>query len=259
MKNFRVWYLYSINSFQRTLTNRFITLIFIVSKFIRIAMFLFFLDLLLQGVSSLAGYTREQIIFFYLSFNLIDTGSQFLFRNVYSFRPLIVSGDLDLILLKPINPLIRVLLGGMDIMDGIMLLIILAVVVYFGVTSLSVPAFFWLGYFLLIVNSIFISAAFHIFVLGFGVVTTSVDHLILIYRDLTSLMRIPVDVYIEPLRSLLTFVIPLGVMYTFPPKFLIGLLSWQFIVLSFVLSVVFVFISLVFWRRCLRSYQSASS
>ena len=34
--------------------------------------------------------------FFYLSFSLVDTIAQLFFREVYRFRPLIVSGDFDL-------------------------------------------------------------------------------------------------------------------------------------------------------------------
>jgi len=46
--------------------------------------------------------------------------AQLLFRDVYRFRPKVVSGDFDLILVKPINPLFRVLLGGADpLVEGV--------------------------------------------------------------------------------------------------------------------------------------------
>ena len=90
-----------------------------------------------------------------------------------------------------------------------------------------------LGFIVLLINSLLISGAFHIFVLSLGVLTTSVDHLIMVYRDMTGLVRVPVDFYTQPLRFLITFIIPLGIMYTFPAQALMGLLSVQIITLSF--------------------------
>ena len=48
---------------------------------------------------------------------LIDVISQFLFREVYRFRPLVVSGEFDLVLVKPVSSLFRSLAGGADVID----------------------------------------------------------------------------------------------------------------------------------------------
>ena len=259
MKSLRVWALYTNFSFQQVLTNRLLMVIFMAGKAIRILMFLLFLTFIFRGAADIAGYNRDQIVFFYLAFNFIDTSAQLFFREVYRFRPLVVSGNLDFVLFKPVNPLVRVLLGGADVMDLIMLGLIGIATVWFGVGFISGSLLHWLLFALLVINGIILSAAFHITVLGIGIITVSIDHLIMIYRDLTALMRIPVDLYIEPLRSLLTFVIPLGIMFTFPAKALMGLLSWQIILVSFVLALSALFVSLIFWRYSLRHYQSASS
>ena len=41
---------------------------------------------------------------FYLCFNVVDTIGQMLFREVYRFRPLIISGGFDMVLVKPLSP-----------------------------------------------------------------------------------------------------------------------------------------------------------
>jgi ABC-2 type transport system permease protein len=140
-----------------------------------------------------------------------------------------------------------------------MLFILTIALVWVGTSGISHSLFSWVGFIVLTFNALLLAAAFHIVVLGLGVITVSIDHLIMIYRDLTALLRIPVDLYIEPLRSLLTFVLPLGIMFTFPPKVLMGLLSWQMILLSFVLGLGTLYLALAFWRYSLRYYQSASS
>lgn len=257
MKEFKIWWLYTVNSFKQTLTNRSLVVIFLTGKVLRIVLFAIFLNFLLKGTQGLAGYSSQQVIFFYLSFNLVDTLAQLLFREVYRFRQLVVTGNLDLVLSKPLNPLLRVLLGGGDLLDLIMLLLIAGLVVWFGMNYISLSLFSWAAYLLLIINGLIIAAAFHILVLALGMVTTTIDHLIMVYRDFSSMLRIPVDLYIEPVRSLLTFVIPLGIMLTFPAKALMGLLSPQLIVTSLVLTGVFLFLSLKYWRYSLKQYASA--
>lgn len=259
MKEFKIWLKYTNNAFQQVLINKPVMVVFLAGKITRIALFLLFLTFLFQGTKGIAGYSKDQIIFFYLSFNLIDTLAQMFFREVYRFRPLVVSGNLDFVLLKPLNPLIRVLLGGGDVIDLLMLVLIAIVTVWFGIVNITTDPLHWLLYLFLVINGLIIAAAFHIFVLGVGVVTLAIDHLIMVYRDFTSMLRIPVDLYIEPIRALLTFALPLGIMITYPAKSLMGLLSIEFMLISVAFALISFFLSLKFWSWSLKRYQSASS
>jgi ABC-2 type transport system permease protein len=258
-RNLRVWSIYAQNCFSQTLSHRFIVVIFVAAKLLRIFLFLIFLWFLFKGTSSLGGYRRDQIIFFYLAFQLIDTTAQFFFRAVYNFRSLVISGDLDLVLIKPIDPLTRVLWGGPDVLDLITLVPMYVATIWFAVVTLHPSPVNWLGFIILSINSLIIAAALHVVVLGLGVITLSVDHFVLIYRDFTSLMRIPVDLYVEPVRSFLTFIIPVGLMMTFPARMLMGLLSPLWIGVSLLFAVVALIFALRFWRFCLTRYQSTGS
>ncbi len=259
MRNLKVLFMFSKNALQQASTNRTIFVIFFVSKLIRYGMFLSFLYFLFNGVNSIGGFNRGQMLLFYLVFNVIDTAAQLMFREVYRFRPLIVSGGLDLVLTKPFNPLMRVLFGGPDIIDLGMLAIIIAITAYVANTYFHPNVLEVFLFIFMVINSLVIAAAFHIVVLSLGILTTSVDHLIMIYRDLTSLMRIPVDIFVTPLRLFLTFVIPVGIMFTFPAKVLFGFINWQNILLSFIFGMVSLFVALKSWNFALKGYQSASS
>jgi ABC-2 type transport system permease protein len=259
LKNFRIWLIYTGNSFQQTLVNRMAVGFLLTGKFLRIFLFLVFLNFLFNGTKGIAGYNKEQIIFFYLTFNLIDSLASMMFREVYRFRDLVVTGNLDLILIKPFNPLMRVLLGGADLLDLTILILIIITTIFYGMVSITTNPLNWILFTLLIINSLLIATAFHIFVLGMGIISTVVDHLVLVYRDFTSMLRIPVDLYIEPIRFILTFLIPLGIMMTFPAKVLMGILSSQFIFFAFVFSLLSIFLALRFWRYSIRYYSSASS
>ncbi|MBI3443186.1 hypothetical protein HY008_00790, partial [Candidatus Woesebacteria bacterium] len=83
----------SRNSFSMVISQKLSLSVFLTGKILRFIFFFAFLFFLLQGAKTLAGYTSNQAIFFFLTFNLIDVISQFLFREVYRFRPMIVNGD----------------------------------------------------------------------------------------------------------------------------------------------------------------------
>lgn len=259
MHELKILFRYFVNSLQMQLANLPGFTLFFVSKFTRYTLFTVFLYFLVSNITTIGTFSPNQMLIFYLVFNLIDTIGQMLFREVYSFRPLVVSGSFDLVLTKPSSPLIRVLFGGPDFIDLGILVILILVIVHLLRNYVHPQTINLLIFIFLIVNSLILAAAFHIFVLALGIITLSVDHLVMIYRDLTGLMRIPVDLFTDPLRTLLTFVIPLGIMLTFPAKALFGLLSPQFIIVSFALGLLSLLVSLHFWQFALKRYSSASS
>lgn len=256
---FRVWLKLTGYSFMTMLTTRFSFIMFLFGKVLRFALFFGFLLFLLSRTKVLVGYNLYQVAFFVLTFNLIDTGVQLLFREVYRFRPLVVSGNFDLVLVKPFNPLFRVLAGGADVIDLFMFIPFSAGVIYLlgklGPLSILHVA----GYFLLLINAFLIATAFHIAVLALGILTTEIDNTIMVYRDITRMGMVPIDIYKEPLRGFLTFVIPVGMMMTFPAKALMGLLSWPAILVSFLIGGLLFYLSLKFWQYAIRRYSSASS
>ncbi len=259
MRYVRIWWMLTVSSFMISLVSRFNAGVFFVGKFLRFLFFLIFLLTVFSRTETLAGYTVNQMVFFYLSFSLVDTIAQLFFREVYRFRSLIVSGDFDFALIKPMNPLLRVLVGGADPLDLGMLPLYIAAVIYTGGRLGDVSWVNVVFYFILLINGLIISTGFHILVLALGILATEVDHAIMIFRDVVSMGRIPMDVYHEPLRTTMTFVIPVGVMMTFPAKALMGLLSPWMVIFSIALGLLFFVLCLKAWHYALFQYSSASS
>lgn len=255
---FKVWLKLTASSFQISFVSRLGAILFILAKAMRFIFFMLILILVVTRTQTLAGYTLAQSIIFFLTFNVIDTVAQLLFRDVYRFRAKIVSGDFDLILVKPMSALFRVLLGGADALDLVMLVPYVLLLVFF-VAQIEIQPLALLYGLLLMFNAFFLAAAFHVFVLALGVVTTEIDHAIFIYRDLSSMVRFPVDIYREPLRGFITFIIPVGMMMTFPPKALFGLLDLRLVLISFGIGLGLFIVSLRSWKYALSQYTSASS
>lgn len=254
----KIWTIMAKNSFIANMTQRLGFLIFFSGKALRFIFFISFIYFTVRGAKSLAGYNLQQVLFFFLTFNLLDSVSQFLFRGVYTFRRLIISGGFDLILTKPNNALFRSLLGGTDIIDLFTIPPYLIALIYVGIKLQPNPSGI-LFYIILFFNGLFISAAFHIAVLALGIITLEMDHTMMIYRDLSSLGRWPLDIYSSPIRLVLIYLIPIGVMVTIPAKAYLGLITPYYLGLSFLLSIVTITLSLNFWNFALRKYSSASS
>lgn len=259
-KYLKVWYLMTTASFSSFLISRFAAVVLLSGKLLRFLFFLFFLYLLVGKTKTLGGYTLNQVVFFFLTFNLVDILIQLFLRGIYRFRPLVVSGNLDLILVRPINTLFRSLVCWTDLLDFITIVpLIIYLIIFLAQGQVAFSPIGILLYLLLILNAFILALAIHIIVAGVGVITYEVDNAIWLYRDISSMGRIPIDVYMEPVRSLLTFVLPVSVLMTFPAKALMGLLSWQWVVFSFLISGIFLWVSLRFWKYALTQYSSASS
>ena len=247
-----VWLRMASASVQAALTHRIGGGLFLLGKLLRFILFILFLMVIYQRMQSLAGYSFEQILTFFLVFNLLDLFGQIFFRGIYWFRNQVISGDLDFILVQPMNALFRVLTQHTDILD-LPLLIIVVVMLWMQPLDLSVIS----G--LMFLSGVIIITAIHIAVAALGVMTTEVDHTIMIYRDISQMARFPIDIYADWIRAVLTFAIPVAVAFTFPAKAMLGLMSWQGVVGSMTVAVVSFGLAVKLWQYSLKQYASASS
>jgi len=259
IRNLRLFWLFSKNTVKASFQHRLGIFLFLAGKIGRFTVFFLFVYFLLKQTKVLAGYNLNQTLIFFLTFNFIDSFSQFLFREVYRFRPLIVSGEFDLVLIKPHHPFLRILVGGVDILDLPLTLLYIVLLTYFIFRSNFVDPTRIIFYFGLVLNALIIATAFHIIVLSLGILTTEVDHTIMIFRDMTRMASLPIDIYKEPIRSIFTFIIPVGIMMTFPVKMLFGMLSVNFFIVSLLIAFFVLSLSLYLWKTALRKYQSWGS
>jgi ABC-2 type transport system permease protein len=247
----------TLASMQVAFANRIGAVLFIVAKLLRFGFFFATLAIVFPKTAVIVGFSRDQLLLFFLVFTLIDSIAQMLFREVYRFRPRIVSGDFDLDLLKPLPSLFRPLLGGMDPMD---LVTLVPFTLLTGMTIMRMGFASRLPIFIvLLIPALLIAASFHILVLALGVVTTQIDHAIMVYRDVWNMGRFPVQIYEGGVGFVLRFVIPVGIMVTVPTQVLLGQSRDIAILIPLCVSVLFFAASLRIWKYSLRHYTSASS
>lgn len=259
-KYLRVWRRLAVMSFAVQLTNRLASGGYLVGKFVRLGFFIIFLMALFDHTPRLARYTMFEVLLFFLTFNLIDILAQMLFRGIYGVRGLVREGDLDYFLAQPMNPLFRIAANTFDFLDLATLGPVIAVLtVIIAKLPQSVSAMQVLLYLALCLNGTLIALAIHIVVAAIAVATQELDNTIWLYRDLMTLGRFPVDIYTTPLRWVLTGIVPIAVMISFPAQALLGLLAWPKLLYAAGISTLALCLSLRLWRRSLRHYTSVSS
>jgi ABC-2 type transport system permease protein len=257
---FKVWSITASNAVQETFVNRGTSVLFFVGKSIRFLMVLVFLMLVRQTTKQFGSYTTDQMIVFFLTYQLLDLLGQIVYRGVYSFGNMVKSGEFDFLLSKPINPLFRALTGSPDINDVIFLfpsMIISGFIFSQLHVNITFSSILW--YLILLINSYLIITALHIIVVTVGILTTEVDGIIWMYRDLVRLGQFPISVYGEPLRSILFFIVPIGIMITIPAEVLIQIPTTYSIFGAMGIGLGTLFISLRLWNWGVKQYSSASS
>ena len=253
-----LWSKMATYAVQEAFLNRATNALFLFGKMIRLGMLLTFLYMLKINLQGFGGYTIDQVIIFFLTYQLTDTMAQIVYRGVYTFSWQVRSGELDFYLSKPINPLFRILTGKPDILD---------VIFMFPSTLLSIwiathlQIHFTIGsvllFITLLMNSFLIITAFHILVVCLGILTTEVDNTIMLYRDFTGLSRFPVEIYKEPLRTILFFLVPVGFMNTVPAQVIMNAPLSYTVGVAFAVGVSFFLFSIWAWQTSLKKYTSA--
>jgi ABC-2 type transport system permease protein len=257
-KYFYIWQKIAQYALAETFLNRWTNILFMSGKILRLAISLFFLFLLHKNIQSFAGYSIDQVIVFFLTYQFLDTVAQVIYRGVYLFSWQVRSGEMDFYLAKPINPLFRILTGKPDILDALFLIptTILSIWLVQNLHLTITPQSFLL-YLVLLLNGFFIVTGLHILVICLGILTTEVDNAIMLYRDMNTLARFPVDIYKEPLRTVLFFIIPVGVMNTIPSQVLLNITPSYHIGITFAIGIGFLLISLRVWNWSVKQYTSA--
>ncbi len=254
----RVWYTTASNVLQQTFISPWTNALFFFGKSVRFAMMMVFLFVIRQSGATMAGYSTQQLVVFFLVYQILDVSTQILFRGVYMFTALIREGRFDAYLSKPISPLFMALTGHPDLNDTLFLAPVLLVSgwIIAGLNlSFTITHLVWFS--LLFANGFLIATGLHILVLAAGIILTEVDGVVWLYRDLLRLGQFPVAVYAQPLRSLLTFVIPVALMISIPAESLVGDITAIKILGAVVAGCGFFGASLFVWKLALRQYSGA--
>ncbi len=215
--------------------------------------------------SHVANWSEPDYFFFVGCFFALNGLIETLFlENCNEFAELVRTGDLDFLLLRPIDEQFLITLRRIDwgtapnvIMGGVLMAIAL---VQKGWQFDPVR----LGAFVVtFVSGAVIAYSFMLLLTSLSVWMVRNQSLMEMWWLFSSLARYPREIFsgrwAEPLGNFFTFVIPILLVSNVPANVMVRVLDPPMVVLTIVAAVVLLWISRRFFQHALRSYRSASS
>ena len=254
----RTWWIIAVNNFQNQLLTPGSSILFIIGKLFNFVFTFLVIVAIFSQIPNLNGYSYHQAVIVVLVLNFLDSLYGFLFRAIYMFRPVLLRGDFDLDLLKPLPATFRPLFSGPDFLDLPPLLIQFGCIVYFMIRyqfALS-PVSTLIAIFTFVLSLLLIYSLLLI-IASVCVLTTEVDNLVWIYRSFIRAGTVPTDIYRGAFRFLLDFVVPVSALITIPAQSLIGLLTPTGLAYSSLITLLFLLVSHYTWSFSLSRYTSA--
>jgi len=225
--------------------------------------FILFYFVIFNNIKNIMGWNFYEIMFL-TGLNIVTSelilGSLYIF-NLRRLPEKIKNGDIDLILVKPINSLFYLSLGipyfsaFVSIIPGILLMI-------YSYNRLNLPLNFFaaLVSIFVLINGFILAFSFSIILssLSFKYINTYTipliaEKIILYYKDR------PHQVYQGILKLVFFIIIPVVFVSSIPSYILIKNIVWNYVMVSLFLSCIFFFIALKVWEIMIKNYTSASS
>jgi ABC-2 type transport system permease protein len=215
--------------------------------------------------SLVAGWTEDQYFFFVGCFfalnGLIET---FFLENCNDFAELVRTGDLDFLLLRPIDEQFLISCRRIDWGTGPNVVmgaaVMLGALLHMGwqFDALKVVAFF-----VTFGCGVVIAYTFMLMLTALSVWMVRNQSLMEMWWLFTSLARYPKEIFhntwAAPLGRFFTFFVPILLIVNVPSSLMVRTLDPRMIAFTLAATVALFWVSRRFFRRALRSYRSASS
>lgn len=232
-----------------------------ITNFAYFAVQLIFLQVIFSKVSSLAGWTKYQMIFYIGTFNIIDSlwvfGPYF---NLLSLPELIRNGMLDYYITKPVNSQFIISLRNIEIGSLISVLAGIAITLYALVAG-NIPITFGriILYVFAIFHALLVEYAVYFIMTCLSFWTIKADFVEKVHGIVCYFSTRPVDIYKGFIRFILCYILPYGFVITIASKSAVKNIEADVYITFLILSWCFFGDSILFWRFSLRRYSSASS
>lgn len=257
----KVWLrLTKLRLVRQIINTKFGGILFLLGKIIRLLFQVVFIYILVGKTNAIVGYNLYQALFILLTLNVSGTLIQMLLRGVYLFRQRIIDGSFDYFLLSPLNELFLSLFSYTDPLDIVMMIpSTIALIWVWAKAGIPITFLTVSIYITFIIIAIIFAIAWHTIVIASGVIFLEVDNIIMVYRDVETMARFPIDIYNKTLQFGLTYIIPIAVMATIPAKVLFGKSTLTSLPIFAVLSILNLYLAWKYWNFALTKYSSASS
>lgn len=263
MKSFfyylKVLYAIAKASVMARLAYRLNGILIFVNMAVRLLIVIIFLQIVFERTQSVGNWTKPEVFLFYGVFLLADSIFDTLFAaSLQKIPEYVEDGDLDLILVKPANPLFLISFKELYLFNIVNIIFSILVINNAFQTlglSLTFLNFIYFSILLIMGLTVYYSIYLILSTVSFYTIRTPFSEML---ETLSGIMRFPLNIFGDGLQRFFTFVLPLIFVVTVPAKVLLGIFD-KITLISPLAAIVLFCIAIKFWNFSLKRYSSASS
>ncbi len=221
----------------------------------------FFWSIIFSYVGVLGDFSKEAVIIFLIVMYLTDTVFVFFFGgNTFNLNMMVIKGDLDLVLIKPVNP---------QFFMSLRYVASYSIVSFIILFSLLLKLVFDYHGYLSIINFIIFICSFILGIIIFYAVEFIISCLVFWYRnfsvggwlasEVTKYSRRPDSIYKGKFRRIVFSIFPMAMITSVPARVLIFGPDKQLLLSQLLVTIIFLLFANFIWNRGLKLYESASS
>ena len=262
LKYLKLWIAFFSNSLTREMEFKSNFIAHIAVDLIYYTSLYLFYYVIFQFTDTIGSFTKETVIIFMIVTYMIDAFYEFFFSgNIYSFNQMIVKGNLDFILTKPVNSQFLLSLRYVGF-NGIISFSLLLVLLFYLTTNyphhpISVTNYILFFISFIIGNIIWYAIDFMIHCLSFWFKNFSVAGWL--GSNIKQFSMRPDTIYNGVLRKILFSFFPMALIASVPVRFLIFGFDGYLLLNQLIVGVVFFGLARYVWLNSLLRYESASS
>lgn len=215
--------------------------------------------LLTSRTSSLFGWSRHDIILLTCSYSIfIGVFHTFLSRNFEHFSRIVDLGELDTLLIKPMDSQFYISFRYVNY-PSIIRIVVGIILVSYLLKGEAVTLTQVLGYGAMMFFGLITLYSLWYIITAFTIWLSRLSNIVEFLYTITGVSRFPPQMYSEFSWYLFLFLFPLTLIIATPTKFLLNTIDMSSIATLIVTAGVLFILSRLFWRFALRFYTSASS
>ena len=258
----KVWLAFFRNTLSRDMEYKMNFIFEIFIDTIYYGSLFFFFKVIFQFTESLGSFNQDATIIFLITLYIGDSLYQFfLGGNVFEVNNKVKTGDLDFILLKPVNSQFFISFRYVNIHSLICMFLLSCLLIKltfdYHQGSFSILNYVFYNFSLIIGMSIFYSFEFLIASLAFWF--RNFSYAGWLAGELIKYSRRPDSIYTKWFRKTLFSIFPMAMIFSVPSRMIIFGVDYQLLLLQLIIALFFLWLTTVVWKKGLLLYESASS
>jgi ABC-2 type transport system permease protein len=257
----KLYYAFLLNCLSRAMEFRAQFLAGIIGYAIWSGVSLLFIDVVFGSVGPVRGWSRDEMWVLYGTFVILESLCYGLLGpNMWRFSTAVRDGSLDLALTKPVNTQFFVSTRYIDL-NGVLNSIVGFALLLAGLRKVGRQPdvgewALWLG---LLLCGLLLAYCVWFFCVTWSIWAVKLEGIAVIFDPMMQMARFPVQVYPARVQALLTFVLPVAFLTTFPAQALLGHGRGETLLIAIGLAAAMLWLTHRFFTFALKFYGSASS